>query len=119
MAVSYTHLYATFIEPRYQMHPDPLVSVSCEDLLTDVPRVSLPVERRGDSCTLSSAGLAAIATAQLDVIIDLSGRPVRQVSLPATRHGVWRYHFGDRRLYPAGSGFLREIIDGMPLTRCV
>ncbi len=108
--------YATFIEPRYQMHPDPLVSVSCEDLLTDVPRVSLHIERRGDSCTLSSAGLAAIATAQLDVIIDLSGRPVRQVLLPATRHGVWRYHFGDRRLYPAGSGFLREIIDGMPLT---
>jgi hypothetical protein len=32
------------------------------------------------------------------------------------RHGVWRYHFGDRRRYPLGSGFLREIIDGTPLT---
>ena len=108
--------YATFIEPRYQMHPDPLVSVSCEDLLIDVPRVSLPVDLHGDSRALASAGLAAIATAQLDVIIDFSGRPVRQVLLPATRHGVWRYHFGDRRLYPAGSGFLREIIDRTPLT---
>jgi asparagine synthase (glutamine-hydrolysing) len=108
--------YATFIESRYQMHPDPLAPVSCEDLLSDVPRVSLPIARRGDSWELSSAGLAAIATAQLDVIIDFAARPVRQKLLPATRHGVWRYHFGDRRLYPAGSGFLREIIDGMPLT---
>ena len=43
-------------------------------------------------------------------------QPARATSLPATRHGIWRYHFGDRRLYPLGSGFLREIIDGLPLT---
>ena len=106
--------YARLIESRYQMHPDPLEQVSCEDLLADVPRVTLPVE--GHTGALSSAELAQIAVAPLDVIIDFAGRSARETSLPATRHGVWRYHFGDRRLYPEGSGFLREIVDGMPLT---
>lgn len=106
--------YARLIESRYQMHPDPLEQVSCEDLLADVPQVRLPLEGHGGA--LSSAELAQIAAAQLDVIIDFGGRSARRASLPATRHGVWRYHFGDRRLYPEGSGFLREIVDGMPLT---
>ena len=59
---------------------------------------------------------AAVATAALDVILDFGAQPARQLPLPAPHHGVWRYHFGDRRLYPRGSGFLREILDGEPLT---
>jgi hypothetical protein len=52
----------------------------------------------------------------VDVIIDLGAQPPRESAGNSARHGIWRYHFGDRRRYPLGSGFLREIIDGIPLT---
>ena len=107
--------YEALVESRYQLHPDPLEPVPCDDLLPDVPRVTWPITDSGDGCGMTPEG-AAIAAAPLDVIIDFVARPVREPWLPATRYGVWRYHFGDRRLYPLGSGFLREIIDGMPLT---
>jgi len=92
--------YASVVESRYQLHPDPLEPAHCEDLLEGIPRVEV----------------AALPQAPLDVLLDFGSDAARQLSLPAPRHGVWRYHFGDRRLYPHGSGFLREIIDGMPLT---
>jgi len=57
------------------------------------------------------------AAAPVDVIIDFGTQPARGSAMtPYARHGIWRYHFGDRRRYPLGSGFLREIIDGIPLT---
>ena len=108
--------YAALVESRHQMHPDPLDPVSCDDLLRGMPRVTWPVSRPGDGATAVVPEGAATSTATVDVIIDLGSQPACGTSLPATRHGVWRYHFGDRRLYPLGSGFLREIIDGLPLT---
>jgi asparagine synthase (glutamine-hydrolysing) len=107
--------YEALVESRYQMYPDPLEPVACDDLLPGVPRVAWPTAACGVGGAMTPEG-AAIAVASLDVIIDFSARPAREPSLLAPRYGVWRYHFGDRRLYPLGSGFLREIIDGMPLT---
>jgi asparagine synthase (glutamine-hydrolysing) len=107
--------YAALIESRYQIHPDPLQPVNCDDLLKGVPRLTWSVLQSGASCA-AAADAAAIATAGLDVIIDFGAQPARGLSLPPARHGVWRYHFGDRRLYPLGSGFLMEIINGVPLT---
>ena len=107
--------YASLIEARYQTHPDPLERVSCDDLLAGVPRLAWPLgdSARGGEMTPATAALAA---APVDVILDFGAWPARQLLRPAPRHGVWRYHFGDRQLYPLGSGFLREIIDGVPLT---
>jgi asparagine synthase (glutamine-hydrolysing) len=102
--------YAALVESRHQMHPDPLDPVSCDDLLRGMPRVTWPVSRPGDGATAVVPEGAATSTATVDVIIDLGSQPACGTSLPATRHGIWRYHFGDRRLYPLGSGFLREII---------
>jgi asparagine synthase (glutamine-hydrolysing) len=107
--------YRVLVESRYPMHPDPLEPVSCADLLGGIPRVDWPIasSTAGSRTTPESA---AIASALLDVIIDFGAHPAREPSLPATRYGLWRYHFGDGRLYPAGSGFLREIVDGARLT---
>jgi len=107
--------YAALVESRYQMYPDPLEPATCEDLLVGVPRVLWPVAgAEADRGTISE--VAATAAASADVIIDFSVQPLRGASLPRVRYGVWRYHFGDRRRYPSGSDFLREIIDGFPLT---
>ena len=107
--------YASLVESRYQIHPDPLERVSFDDLLAGVPRLAWPVGDSGRGGEMTPA-MAVLATAPVDVILDFGARPARQPPRPATRHGVWRYHFGDRQLYPLGSGFLREIIDGVPLT---
>ena len=110
--------YSALVESRYPMHPDPLEPVSCDDLLAEIPRVDWPIVPSTVSTDPGSVASdsTAIAAALLDVIIDFGARPAREPSLPATRYGLWRYHFGDGRLYPVGSGFLREIVDGMPLT---
>jgi hypothetical protein len=104
--------YAAFVESRYQLHPDPLEPVGYEDLLASVPQLTWPVDAEGGGTFAESA----LASAPVDVVIDFASQPPRQAASPASRFGVWRYHFGDRRLYPRGSGFLREIIDGAPLT---
>jgi asparagine synthase (glutamine-hydrolysing) len=105
--------YSTFVESRYQLHPDPLGTVDCDDVLAGIPRLELPWPAAPEEVRTQAARLAMAAP--LDVIIDVSAQPSRELSaLP--RYGVWRYHFGDRRRYPLGSGFLREIIDGSPLT---
>jgi asparagine synthase (glutamine-hydrolysing) len=109
------HAYASLVESRYQIHPDPLERVSCDDLLAGIPRFAWPLGDSGRSGEMTPA-TAAPAAAPVDVILDFGSRAARALPRPATRHGVWRYHFGDRQLYPLGSGFLREIIDGVPLT---
>ena len=109
--------YASLVESRYQLHPDPLELVDCNDLLAGIPRFAFPSAGAGNGGWKLSPEAAAIAAGPLDVVLDFGARPTRQLlPLPAARHGIWRYHFGDRRLYPLGSGFLREIIDGAPLT---
>ncbi|MBV8195447.1 MAG: hypothetical protein JOY80_07950, partial [Candidatus Dormibacteraeota bacterium] len=105
--------YSAFVESRYQLHPDPLATVDCDDVLAGIPRLGLPSPAAAEEVRAQAAGLAP--SAPLDVIIDVSGQPGRELSAKA-RYGVWRYHFGDRRRYPLGSGFLIEIIDGSPLT---
>jgi len=107
--------YAALVESRYQMHPDPLEPVSCDDLLSGIPRFQWPIPPHNADGDMPPQR-AASAAADLDVIVDFGRRVARQPSLPATRFGLWHYHFGDSRFYPLGSGFLREIIDGTALT---
>ncbi len=102
--------YAAFIESRYPVHPDPLEPVACDHLLRDVPRFTCRSGSWGESLA------AELSAAAVDVLIDFGSRPARELPASCTRHGIWRYHFGDRRRYLQGSGFLREIIDGVPLT---
>ena len=107
--------YASLIESRYQIHPDPLERVLCDDLLAGVPRLPWPLgdSARGGGMNPATAALAAVP---VDVILDFGVSSARPLLRPAPRYGVWRYHFGDRQLYPLGSGFLREIIDDATLT---
>jgi asparagine synthase (glutamine-hydrolysing) len=106
--------YSAFVESRYQLHPDPLEPMDCDDLLAAVPRLDWPPTAGANGAEIASAA-TTIAAAPLDVVIDVTARPIRE-PLVSARHGIWRYHFGDRRCYPLGSGFLREMIDGSPLT---
>ncbi|MBV8910018.1 MAG: asparagine synthase (glutamine-hydrolyzing), partial [Gammaproteobacteria bacterium] len=106
--------YSALVESRYQLHPDPLEPVDCDDLLAGIERRPWPSIVPGQGAGTETGGEAIVA-APVDVIVDISERPGRELSTSA-RYGVWRYHFGDRRRYPLGSGFLREILDGSPLT---
>jgi asparagine synthase (glutamine-hydrolysing) len=105
--------YGALIESHYHMYPDPLEPVPCDHLLSDVPQLKWPT---GSSGEWAAAALAALTAAPVDLIIDFGSQPARESATTYPRHGIWRYHFGDRRRYPLGSGFLREIIDGIPLT---
>jgi asparagine synthase (glutamine-hydrolysing) len=105
--------YAALVESRYHMDPDPLEAVPCDHLLSGVPRLTAPL----DGAAGAPAHASATATIlPVDVIVDLGAQPPRAAARSCAHHGIWRYHFGDRRRYPLGSGFLREIIDGIPLT---
>jgi asparagine synthase (glutamine-hydrolysing) len=106
--------YSRLVESHYQLHPDPLEPVDCEDVLTGIQRQVLPSAGPGDRAGMEAVA-KAVPAAPVDVVVDVSEQPGRELSSLA-RYGVWRYHFGDRRGYPLGSGFLREIIDGSPLT---
>jgi asparagine synthase (glutamine-hydrolysing) len=105
--------YTRLVESRYRMYPDPLEPVTCDHLLRGVPRLTWPIEATGK---LPADAGTQIAATPVDVLLDFGAEPARESVALDVRHGVWRYHFGDRRRYPLGSGFLREIIDGMPLT---
>jgi asparagine synthase (glutamine-hydrolysing) len=107
--------FAAYIESRYQAVADPLLREDCEDLLVGVPRTRL--ECVDQYCqSVQSDPIAEIRQADLDVLLDLGSRAQRGPLLGLPRQGVWRYHFGDRRRYPAGTGFLRELVDGNPLS---
>jgi asparagine synthase (glutamine-hydrolysing) len=105
--------YAALVESRYHMYPDPLERASGDHLLTGVPQLTWPAPGSSEP---ASAASASVITSPVDVIIDFCVQPAREPAWPAAHHGVWRYHFGDRRRYPLGSGFLREIIDGTALS---
>jgi len=106
--------YAELVESHYHTYPDPLEPVPYDHLLAEVPQLRWPVAASDEGTAAVGVGFAA---APVDVIIDFGTQPARGSAMtPYARHGIWRYHFGDRRRYPLGSGFLREIIDGIPLT---
>lgn len=108
--------YETFIEPLYQSGSDPLEPVDCDDLLGEIPRFAVGTRDSDFGRSFEPADLAELRVLELDVLLDFGRVAPRGSSLPETKHGIWRYHFGDRRLYPRGSGFLREVIDGRPLS---
>ena len=91
-------LYIRLIDARYEAEPDPLAISDMTEVLSDVP--AYPADR----------GLS------LDVVVNFCEPNVDMDLLGDIRYGVWRFHFGDSRHYPAGSGFLREMIDGNPLS---
>ena len=106
--------YAELVESHYHTYPDPLEPVPYDHLRAEVPQLRWPLAASDEGTAAVGVGFAA---APVDVIIDFGTQPARGSAMtPYARHGIWRYHFGDRRRYPLGSGFLREIIDGIPLT---
>lgn len=108
--------YERLIEPRSRSRPDPLAPVDCEDLLGEVPRITIEATESNDGRSIVAKELETMRGLELDVLVDFGRIAPRGASLPETKRGIWRYHFGDRRQYPRGSGFLRELIDGCPLS---
>jgi hypothetical protein len=108
--------YETLIEPRSRSEPDPLAPVDCDDLLGNVSRVTIEATDSNDGRSFAAKDLEALRGLELDVLVDFGCIAPRGASLPEAKRGVWRYHFGDRTQYPRGSGFLRELIDGRPLS---
>jgi hypothetical protein len=108
--------FAAYVESRYPVVNDPLALQEYADLLSDLPRVQLECVDAGKEDVEPPAGLEAVQQANLDVLVDFAARPIRGPLVTAASRGLWRYHFGDRRRYPVGSGFLTELVDGNPLS---
>jgi len=108
--------FADYIESRYQAVADPLAREDPEAWLAAIPRVRMSYGDGDGAEQASEDVLADVRRADLDVLVDFGSRPLRGAPSGLPRRGVWRYHFGDRRRYPVGSGFLTELIDGNPLS---
>lgn len=108
--------YETFVEARYPVGADPLEPVDCDDLFVETPRFTVRTMDSEIGRSFERGDLAEINDSKLDVLLDFGRIAPRGPSVPEAKHGIWRYHFGDRRQYPQGSGFLLEVIDGRPLS---
>lgn len=109
-------LFCKYVESRYHATPDPFEMVDCEGLLagTEPGSIQILTEEASDT----DPGRLSLRLRELnpDIVVDLSSAALRGEFCAIPRYGFWRFHFGDSRRYPDGSGFLREIIDGEALT---
>jgi hypothetical protein len=109
-------LFCRHVESRYHAAPDPFEMVDYVTLLagTELNSIQIPTE------PLSVTDLKNLASRlqelNPDIVVDLTSAELRGEFCAIPRYGFWRFHFGDSRKYPNGSGFLREIIDGETLT---
>jgi asparagine synthase (glutamine-hydrolysing) len=108
--------FTAYIESRYQAVADPLAREDGEELLSGIARVRLTCGEGVSSAPVPATVVDEVAQADLDVLVDFGSRATRGALLRLPRRGVWRYHFGDRRRYPVGSGYLTELVDGNPLS---
>lgn len=109
-------LFCKYVESRYQAAPDPFEMVDCEGLLagTQTELVQIPSEKANDTDPYKLTSY--LRELNPDIVVDLSSANLRGEYCSIPKYGFWRFHFGDSRKYPDGSGFLREIIEGEPLT---
>lgn len=108
-------LHELLVEPQYAIEPDPLAVVDWESLSDQFGRTILLPPAGWTDGESSMSAAAAIRDMCLDVIVDFTARGIgRSLSLVPSL-GLWRYHFGDSRRYPAGSGYWREIVDNESL----
>jgi hypothetical protein len=109
-------LFCRYVESRYHEAPDPCEMVDCVTTLagTEPNSMEIPTEQLDD--TAPSNLTSRLRELNPDIVVDLSSAALRGEFCAIPRYGFWRFHFGDSRKYPNGSGFLREIIDGEALT---
>lgn len=107
-------LFKRFIESRYPAAPDPLEMVECTELraAATIESIEIALDKSIDRDVLE----ARLRELRPDVVVDLSSSAPRGAFCAVPTHGFWRFHFGESKKYPDGSAFLREIIDGEPLT---
>ena len=106
-----------FITSRRQMIEwDPLRVIGYDEILgknaPELLRV-LPEDLQANIATRLSNVAQEMA---LDVLFDVTSQGAPRQAVPYLGIGLWRYHFGDSRRYPAGSSFWREIVDTAALS---
>lgn len=109
-------LFCKYVESRYRAAPDPLEMVDCEGLLAGTEPEPIQILTEEGSDTDPGELSSRLRELNPDIVVDLSSAALRGEFCAIPRYGFWRFHFGDSRRYPDGSGFLREIIDGEALT---
>lgn len=101
---------------------DALVPVSIEDLLADVPCITVEPRCTRFSDRFRDEDLERIAAHAPDLLIRGGFRILRGAILGVARLGIWSYHHGDATLYRGGpSGFWEtlsgELVAGSTLQR--
>jgi hypothetical protein len=109
-------LFCKYVESRYRAAPDPFEMVDCDELLAGIEPESIQIPTGEASDNDPGKLYSRLRELNLDIVVDLSSAALRGEFCAIPRYGFWRFHFGDSRRYPDGSGFLREIIDGEALT---
>jgi hypothetical protein len=105
-------LYADWDRRHREADGDPLELVAGSRILAGVPTVR--IDSRDDPKELAIT-LDRIRDAQLDVVLDFSGRGGDDVPWPAA-FGVWRLQVGDPAKYPSDPDGFWEVRAGDPLT---
>jgi len=108
--------YSFYLGLKYRAGPDPLELVDGAALLRQVPYRAIQLTNLDRERGMKPEDVQFVESLKLDVLIDFGARAIRGAATGAAREGIWRYHFGDSRRYPAGSGYIRELVDGSPLS---
>jgi hypothetical protein len=109
-------LFSKYVESRYRAAPDPFEMVDCDELLVGTEPESIQIQSGEASDPDPGQLQSRLRELNPDIVVDLSSAALRGEFCAIPRYGFWRFHFGDSRKYPDGSGFLREIIEGEVLT---
>ncbi|HRX78380.1 MAG TPA: hypothetical protein P5307_04920, partial [Pirellulaceae bacterium] len=109
-------LQELLVEPKYATEPDPLALVDSQSLSSQFKH-TIQLAPPGNSNVVDRGDVGSlILEYKLDVIVDFTNRGVERSFADMSSFGLWRFHFGDSRKYPFGSGYWREIVDNEALS---
>jgi hypothetical protein len=95
---------------------DAFAPTSVQELLQDVPRLTVVPRSGRFTDRFADDDVAAIRTHDLDVLLRFGFRIIKGPILGAARHGVWSYHHGDNRAYRGGPALYWEMVERTPVS---
>ncbi len=109
-------LYSKVDRALTKAPPDPFAPVDLKTELAGIAHLDVLPMRKRHVHRFSEDDLAAIRSAELDVLLRFGFAIIRGGILDAARHGVWSYHHGDNRTYRGAPPCFWEIHNRAPVT---
>ena len=112
-------LYTRVDDWWFRRTPDAFTEVPIDDLVAEVPTVTVTPVKKRFSDFFEPADVSAIRAHHLDVALRLGFRILRGDALKIARHGIWSYHHGDNLVNRGGPPGFWEVMNNEPATGSV